>query len=59
MGILADFRRAWDVCAGWGECDNIDGAEYRRVESEWLSAGRPAYVFNFIRCRANIGPATA
>lgn len=48
------FRAIWISQSESGYCDQIDGAEYRRVFTEWLSAGRPGPVTYWIRRRANI-----
>lgn len=49
------FRRAWRKLAEGGCCDNLDSAQYRRVSQEWLIAGRPRPISEFITRRANAG----
>jgi hypothetical protein len=51
-----EFEVWWDVNAQQGWCDDRPGAEYRRVKSEWIAAGKPANVTAFIRLRANFAP---
>lgn len=57
-GIMTEreFNTIWAFFADTGKCDEIFGAEYHRVKSEWLVAGRPVDVVGFIRRRANLGP---
>jgi len=48
------FRCVWELEAALGYCDGSDGAEYRRVYSEWIAAGKPMPCGPFIRRRANV-----
>jgi hypothetical protein len=38
----AEFDRAYEYLATDGKSDSPGGAEYERMRSEWLDAGRPA-----------------
>jgi hypothetical protein len=49
------FRAAWERCALFGQCDEADGAEFRRVYEAWLCAGCPP-VAGFIVVMANKPP---
>lgn len=49
------FRRKWTELSDVGKCDDIDGAEFRRVFSEWQAAGcLVGGLESFIVARANI-----
>ena len=50
------FDSAWQRLSEAGACDAIDGEERHRVHQEWLQAGNPANVAEFIYRRANVGP---
>jgi len=50
------FDREWRRLADRGAVDGFGGAEYRRVKSEWISAGRPPVNAAFIRTAANWVP---
>lgn len=50
------FNRSWRALALRGMCDTFDGVEYRRVLNEWVRAGRPRAVRQFIRKHANTHP---
>lgn len=50
------FIRVWRAMEEDGQTDGLGGSEYRRVRAEWIAAGRPADVREFIRRRANVGP---
>ena len=54
-GALAQslFRIVWQVLSFVGKCDQYGGAEYRRVFREWIDAGYPLPVAEFIVRRAN------
>lgn len=47
------FDLTWIVLADQGACDAFGGAEQRRVKAEWVSAGSPKQIAEFIRVRAN------
>ena len=51
------FRAVWAVLDDFGCCDRVGGQELRRLRAEWQQEGRPRDVYQFIRDRANIGPA--
>lgn len=42
MNLDGIFFAAWMVLAERGMCDEIDGAEYRRVYAKWKEKGCPA-----------------
>lgn len=48
------FRRTYKRMSLNGECDSIDGMEYQRVLREWVAAGRPHPVTEFIFVAANV-----
>jgi hypothetical protein len=50
------FDRIWRRLAEAGACDSHGDAEYRRVRSEWQTAGRPTRIEAFVRRQANVGP---
>lgn len=57
MQTTSDFSAVWSRLAAEGICDGPDGAEYRRVEKEWIAAGRPE-IEAFVRQGAtNTAPA--
>lgn len=47
------FNRSWRALSARGKCDEFDSAEYRRVLNEWVRAGRPRAVRQFILLHAN------
>lgn len=49
---LQIFLREWEVLASQGVCDEVGGAECKRLFAEWVRAGQPAAA-PFIRCEAN------
>lgn len=49
------FRAKYAQLSRIGVCDTPGGVEYLRVYLEWVKAGRPAEIANFIRHRANHG----
>jgi hypothetical protein len=51
------FDEVWVLAALHGQCDEIDGAEYRRVYAEWLYQCSPSSIMAFILRHANL-PAT-
>lgn len=53
---LADFFDAYESLANEGKADSVGGGEFRRVLSEWVRAGCPANVSEFIYCRASAIP---
>lgn len=50
------FRRAYEQLAETGKCDSWGGGESERVWQEWLAAGKPADLTEFITRRANAAP---
>lgn len=50
------FDAWWVYAAEQGFCDEMGGAEYDRVRSEWINAGMPYNMWGFIYWRANVGP---
>lgn len=51
------FDREWERLAEQGKTDTLDGAEYRRVKSEWISAGCPTKAIEaFIRSGVSLLP---
>jgi hypothetical protein len=50
------FEQKWKALAKKSHCDGFGGAECCRVYREWVQAGRPAGINEFILRRANIGP---
>ena len=53
---LGHFNEVWSRLSDQGVCDGDEGAEHRRVKSEWVRSGKPADIEAFIRRRANVGP---
>jgi hypothetical protein len=53
---LRAFRDNYERISQDGYCDSPGGCEYRRVREEFLLAGCPNNVEQFIRWRANAGP---
>jgi hypothetical protein len=49
-----DFDRIWFALSERGACDAMGGMEYRRVHAEWVAAGQPVQVVDFIVRRANV-----
>lgn len=47
------FRAAWRALEFEGAVDGLDGAEYRRVWSEWNEEVQPGNLFHFIATCAN------
>lgn len=56
MTTETQFYRTYENLAADGHCDCAGGAEYRRVYSEWIAAGRPEPHAAFIRTRASCVP---
>ncbi|MHA2067759.1 MAG: hypothetical protein ACXABY_25635 [Candidatus Thorarchaeota archaeon] len=50
------FDVVWKTLAERSICDGFNGAEYRRVYSEWEEFGKPTPIDRFITWRSNIGP---
>lgn len=50
------FDDLWDKAATAGLADGRGGAEYNRVRAEWVMAGCPGGIYNFIVLRANHTP---
>lgn len=48
------FRALWTKLSIEGACDSRGGAEFHRVFGEWIKAGKPSGIVNFIRGRANL-----
>lgn len=44
----------WVAMAERGCCDSLGSMEYQRVTSEWIAAGMPLSMENYIYRRANI-----
>lgn len=42
------FDREWLRQEEWGKVDALGAAEYRRVKSDWIAAGRPKTLEDFI-----------
>lgn len=53
MNACVNFVENWTRLAREGVCDASGGAEFDRVFLEYLRAGKPALVGEFIRKRAN------
>ncbi len=53
---VGHFFAAYDRLADDGKCDCAGGMEYRRVLREWIDAGQPDDLDEFIVRRANVGP---
>jgi hypothetical protein len=47
------FHFLWCVLSAGGACDAWGGAEQQRVYSEWVAAGRPVGIAEFILARVN------
>jgi hypothetical protein len=43
------FMRTWFQLGNRSQCDDADGAEYRRILQSWLEAGRPTPVLPFLQ----------
>jgi len=56
LDLILDFWRAYDRLSEEGACDAVGGMESLRVFEEWLDAGSPRSLGEFIRCRANAWP---
>lgn len=56
MARASFFRWVWKFLAKNGACDEVDGAEYRRVFRLWVKKGQTMRVASFIRKHANQGP---
>jgi hypothetical protein len=54
--LVRYFRHAWQYLALQGGCDDLGGAEYRRLKILWLSQGGPRPVLEWIRRHANQPP---
>jgi hypothetical protein len=52
--LEATFRLAWRTAAAAGQCDEIDGAEYKRCFRAWLSPLKKSDIVSFIRECANV-----
>lgn len=52
----AAFHCAYEKLADEDRCDAPGGMEYHRVRGEWIGAGCPDSVEDFIVWRANLGP---
>lgn len=50
------FWLAYERLSESGTCDSPGGVEYARVRAEWIAAGRPDDIEEFICRRANAGP---
>lgn len=55
----AEFAKQYQQLSEEGACDGYGASESDRVYREWVDAGRPQPVAEFIRRRANIGPEAA
>jgi hypothetical protein len=59
-GTLSDrekdavFRVLYRVMSPEGKCDAVGGMEYKRVQREWIAAGRRSGLEQFIHTRANM-----
>lgn len=51
-----DFHDAYERLAEEGACDSPGGLEYQRVLGDWIAAGKPPNVEQFIATRANADP---
>jgi len=51
--LRIEFRYHWRALSARWKCDSIDGMEYRRVYAEWIKAGRPYPIRDFILRQAN------
>lgn len=49
------FEEAYLRVFWGGNCDEPGGREFQRVRAEWIAAGRPGRIKDFIRSRANVG----
>jgi len=49
------WRYVWCALAEYSACDDWGGAECRRVTAEWIAAGRPCGIAEFIISKANEG----
>lgn len=55
----SEFDRVWHQLALLGGCDGLGGAEYHRVQQEWVNAGRPSALYRFILDAANRVPSAS
>ena len=53
LDSILDFWRAYDELSANGSCDSPGGFESRRVFDEWIGAGQPPQIHEFIRRQAN------
>ena len=51
---LNRFVRAWERLAAQGACDELGGAECKRVLSQWLKDGARHALDPYIRLNANL-----
>lgn len=49
-----DFHAAYERLSRTGACDSPGGMEYARVLREWHDSGRPTFLDQFIKVRANV-----
>lgn len=54
MQACVNFLENWERLSAEGACDSVGGAEFNRVFLEYLKAGKPMLVAEFIRERANL-----
>lgn len=50
------YRAVAKILARRSHCDSVGSVEYHRVFAEWVQAGRPANITEFIMDHANRGP---
>lgn len=50
---LVRWNNTWADMAAKGSCDDIGGVEYWRVRRDWIKAGKPSDLVEFIRQEAN------
>jgi hypothetical protein len=53
MTSVLEFWREYERLSELGACDGPGGMEYRRVLADWLRAGQPPWIEEFIRRGAN------
>ncbi len=53
-----DFDIVHAELAKQGKCDTTGSVEYERVKREWIEAGKPSNIKDFICWRSNLAPAS-
>lgn len=54
--VLALWKYVWEALAAHGACDTWGSVEQIRITAEWVRAGKPVGVAEFIIAEANRTP---